>query len=67
MFQPEEFATAGSRALAAEVPEADAAEQWADLAPEEDDVLQGADADVASEADLAEQARVVPLDEDDLR
>ncbi|MFH8574247.1 hypothetical protein [Streptomyces sp. NPDC017993] len=67
MFQPDEFATAESQALAAEVSEADAAEQRAELAPEEDDVLQDIDASVASEADLAEQARVVPLDEDDLR
>lgn len=50
-----------------ETPEADSAEQHADLAPQEDDPVQDADRDTASEADLAEQARVVALDEDDYR
>ncbi|GHC48049.1 hypothetical protein [Streptomyces flavofungini] len=51
----------------AEAPEADAAEQHADLIPQRDDSLQDADPDTASEGDLAEQARVVSLDEDDYR
>ncbi|MPY63341.1 hypothetical protein [Streptomyces spongiae] len=50
-----------------EAPEADAAEQHADLAPHHDDPLTGADPDSANEADRAEQARVVELDEDDYR
>ncbi|GAA3820314.1 hypothetical protein ACFS5L_26390 [Streptomyces phyllanthi] len=50
-----------------EAPEADAAEQHADLAPHRDDPLTGGDPDSASEADRAEQARVVELDEDDYR
>ncbi|MFH8488486.1 hypothetical protein [Streptomyces longisporoflavus] len=50
-----------------EAPEADAAEQHTDLAPREDDSLRYADTDAANEADLAEQARVVSLDEDDYR
>jgi hypothetical protein len=50
-----------------EAPDADAAEQQADIAPDRDDPLTGVDPDRASEADLAEQARVVTLDEDDYR
>ncbi|GAA2583648.1 hypothetical protein GCM10010304_27470 [Streptomyces roseoviolaceus] len=50
-----------------EAPEVDAAEQQADLAPDRDDPLTDADPGVANEADLAEQARVVSLDEDDYR
>ncbi|GGO34196.1 MULTISPECIES: hypothetical protein [Streptomyces] len=63
-FQAEESETEES---GPETPEADSAEQHTDLAPEEDDSLKDADPDVANEADLAEQARVVPLDEDDYR
>ncbi|GHC72560.1 hypothetical protein [Streptomyces cinnamoneus] len=51
----------------AEAPEADAAEQHADLAPQRDDRLEHIDRDSANEADRAEQARVVELDEDDYR
>ncbi|MGW5732400.1 MULTISPECIES: hypothetical protein [Streptomyces] len=50
-----------------EAPEADAAEQQTELTPREDDSLQDADPAAGSEADLAEQARVVSLDEDDYR
>ncbi|MBD0422288.1 hypothetical protein AB0L35_04420 [Streptomyces sp. NPDC052309] len=50
-----------------EAPTADAAEQHADIAPDRDDSLTGVEPDRASEADLAEQARVVALDEDDYR
>ncbi|WP_221347903.1 hypothetical protein [Streptomyces beigongshangae] len=53
--------------IAVEAPEADAAEQQKDLAPRRDDPLTGADPGSASEADLAEQARIVELDEDDYR
>ncbi|MFE2214767.1 hypothetical protein ACFW93_22820 [Streptomyces canus] len=50
-----------------EAPEVDAAEQHTDIAPDRDDPLTGVDPDRANEADLAEQARVVSLDEDDYR
>ncbi|MFJ2257941.1 hypothetical protein ACIOKD_06250 [Streptomyces sp. NPDC087844] len=58
---------AGATEIGAEAPEADAAEQRTDLAPRRDDRLTDADPDNASEGDLAEQARVVELDEDDYR
>lgn len=50
-----------------EAPEADAAEQLADVSPHRDDPLTGSDPGSADEADRAEQARVVELDEDDYR
>lgn len=54
------------RRIPAETPEADAAEQRARLRPDRDseptDAAAGADP-----ADLAEQSRVVELDEDDYR
>ncbi|GAA3296795.1 hypothetical protein [Streptomyces cinereospinus] len=50
-----------------EAPEVDAAEQHTDIAPDRDDPLTGLEPDRASEGDLAEQARVVSLDEDDYR
>jgi hypothetical protein len=50
-----------------ETPEADAAEQQKDIAQHRDDPLTDADPGAANEADLAEQARVVSLDEDDYR
>ncbi|AZS85212.1 hypothetical protein ELQ87_13580 [Streptomyces griseoviridis] len=55
-----------------EVPEDDAAEQRTAVAPEHDaaegaEGPEGADRDRADEGDLAEQARVVSLDEDDYR
>ncbi|MGV9312465.1 hypothetical protein ACWDR0_09735 [Streptomyces sp. NPDC003691] len=49
-----------------EVPEADAAEQRADVRPEHDDPPR-IDRDRANEADAVEQARVVAQDEDDYR
>jgi len=63
-FEDEETGTDG---LNEETPEADAAEQFADISPDRDEPLTAEDADHASEADLAEQARVVSLDEDDYR
>ncbi|MDQ0940938.1 MULTISPECIES: hypothetical protein [unclassified Streptomyces] len=57
----------GDAALDEEVPEADAAEQHTEIQPEHDDPLTGIDPDTANEADAAEQARVVSLDEDDYR
>ncbi|MGW0709136.1 hypothetical protein ACWD4G_24815 [Streptomyces sp. NPDC002643] len=50
-----------------EAPEADAAEQHTDVTPDRDDSLTDADRNAADEGDLAEQARVVSLDEDDYR
>ncbi|MEU9120509.1 hypothetical protein AB0C96_11710 [Streptomyces sp. NPDC048506] len=50
-----------------EAPEADAAEQYAELAPQRDDSLTRIDPGAANEADLAEQARVVELNEDEYR
>lgn len=50
-----------------EAPDADAAEQHADLRPEDDEPLTDVDRDRANEADAVEQARVVPQDEDDYR
>ncbi|MFI2412262.1 hypothetical protein [Streptomyces sp. NPDC018947] len=53
--------------LGVEAPDADAAEQQADIAPDRDDSLAGIEPDRANEADLVEQARVVSHDEDDYR
>ncbi|MEU6401353.1 hypothetical protein [Streptomyces sp. NPDC046985] len=68
---PETFEDGNGRRNGAEIdveaPEGDSAEQRADIAPQHDDPLTGADPDRANEADLAEQARVVSLDEDDYR
>ncbi|MCX5142734.1 MULTISPECIES: hypothetical protein [unclassified Streptomyces] len=50
-----------------ETPEADAAEQQAELRPQDDEPLTDAGRDSANEADAAEQARVVAQDEDDYR
>ncbi|MFI9050376.1 hypothetical protein [Streptomyces sp. NPDC053427] len=50
-----------------EAPEHDAAEQHAELSPQHDDPLTGVDPDTANEADVAEQARVVELNEDEYR
>ncbi|MEW2447706.1 hypothetical protein AB0896_09110 [Streptomyces parvulus] len=66
---PETFDTEApdSEEIGVEAPDADAAEQQTDLAPEHDDALTDADTDRANEADLAEQARVVSHGEDDYR
>ena len=50
-----------------EAPEADAAEQYADLAPQRDEPLTTLDPDEANEADLVEQTRVVETNEDEYR
>ncbi|WP_405675882.1 hypothetical protein OG292_11965 [Streptomyces sp. NBC_01511] len=50
-----------------ETPEADAAEQRADVRPEGDDPPAPIDTTEADETDAAEQARIVSLDEDDYR
>ncbi|MFE2049251.1 hypothetical protein [Streptomyces sp. NPDC059459] len=66
---PETFDTEAQDAkeIGVEAPDADAAEQRTDVAPERDDPLTGIEPDRANEADLAEQARVVSHDEDDYR
>lgn len=50
-----------------EASEADAAEQRADVLPEDDERVENIDPATANEADVAEQRRVIPLDEDDYR
>lgn len=50
-----------------ETPEADAAEQQAELRPRSDEPLTELDRNGANEADAADQARVVTQDEDDYR
>ena len=65
-----DFTTTESTEFDVEAPEADAAEQHAELAPHRDEPLTGANAGNladANEADRAEQARIVELDEDDYR
>ncbi|MGG7571606.1 hypothetical protein [Streptomyces sirii] len=62
-FEDEEAATE----IDVEAPEADAAEQYTDLSPHRDEPPTGADPDAANEADRAEQARVVELNEDEYR
>ncbi|MFG2829321.1 hypothetical protein ACGFWI_17940 [Streptomyces sp. NPDC048434] len=65
---PETFADESDATdIDVEAPEADAAEQHADLAPQRDEELGTLDPDEANEADLAEQARVVELNEDEYR
>lgn len=67
---PETFAhedTEDFREFDVEAPAADTAEQHADVRSDRDDPLTGRDRDRADEADLAEQARVVSIDEDDYR
>ncbi|WP_407550058.1 hypothetical protein QOM21_13045 [Streptomyces sp. Pv4-95] len=50
-----------------EAPENDAVEQHADVEAQWDEALSDADPASANEADLAEQARVVELNEDEYR
>ncbi|MEU9393763.1 hypothetical protein AB0D86_27665 [Streptomyces sp. NPDC048324] len=67
---PEAFADEETRTASefdVEAPENDAAEQQADLAPDQDDPLDDVDPARANEADVVEQRRVVSLDEDDYR
>ncbi|AWK11275.1 hypothetical protein SSP531S_19280 [Streptomyces spongiicola] len=53
--------------LPEETPEADAAEQHAEVSPVDDEPLTRIDPAGANEADALEQARVVALDEEDYR
>lgn len=64
---PETFEDVQPDEPSPEAPAADAAEQHTDLRPEDDEPLTDVDRDRANEADAAEQARVVPQDEDDYR
>ncbi|MFI0149446.1 hypothetical protein [Streptomyces lydicus] len=52
--------------LDVEAPEADAVEQYTDIAPQRDEPLTEVTPE-ANEADLAEQARVVQINEDEYR
>lgn len=63
----EDEATENGTEIDVEAPEDDAAEQKAAIAPDRDDPLTGVDPARGNEADLAEQARIVSLDEDDYR
>lgn len=63
----EELRADDRREIDVEAPENDAAQQFADAAPDRDDPLDDVDPARADEADLIEQARVVSLDEDDYR
>ncbi|MFD6886792.1 hypothetical protein [Streptomyces sp. NPDC059957] len=65
--EPDTFQSEVQETLDVEAPEADAAEQNAELNPVEDDPLTPVGQREASDGDAAEQTRVVPLDEDDYR
>lgn len=65
--EPDTFQGQLQEALDAETPEADAAEQHKELQPSEDDPLTALEESEAADGDAFEQARVVPLDEDDYR
>ncbi|MFJ3900946.1 hypothetical protein [Streptomyces sp. NPDC090025] len=62
-----EQAGKGDVVLDQEIPEADAAEQRAELRERDDVPLAQIEHEAADAADAAEQARVVELDEDDYR
>ncbi|MER6445531.1 hypothetical protein DEJ51_21925 [Streptomyces venezuelae] len=65
--EPDTFREQFPESLDPEAPEADVAEQLADLRPDEDDPITERTADGVTDGDAVEQARVVPLDEDDYR
>ncbi|MEV4878586.1 hypothetical protein [Streptomyces cyaneofuscatus] len=64
---PDTFEDAEPDTPGPEAPEADAAEQRTDIRPETDEPVESVDPATANEADVAEQRRVIPLDEDDYR
>ncbi|MFI8518642.1 hypothetical protein ACIGEZ_12575 [Streptomyces sp. NPDC085481] len=64
---PDTFAEEEDVVFDDETPEADAAEQNAELQQREDEPFSQEAHGAANAADLAEQARVVALDEDDYR
>lgn len=59
--EPDDF----GQDLGSEVPEADAAEQHADLVPDQDDPLASIDVDGIDPADAVDQARVAGFDDDE--
>ncbi|MFJ8046008.1 hypothetical protein ACIRBX_36400 [Kitasatospora sp. NPDC096147] len=63
--EPDTYSTDAQQAPGPEAPEADTAEQHTDLLPHEDESLADPALTEAAEGDLAEQARVVPLDLDE--
>ncbi|MFH0242480.1 hypothetical protein ACGRHY_08580 [Streptomyces sp. HK10] len=65
-FEDEDQRPAAER-FGVEAPEADAAEQHAEVLPRENVRPLAADSPEVNPADAAEQARVVELDEDDYR
>ncbi|MEU8772741.1 hypothetical protein [Streptomyces sp. NPDC048606] len=65
--EPDTFREQIRDGLDAEAPEADAAEQRTDLQPRDDDPVLLRDPGEAADADAADQARVVQLDEEDYR
>ncbi|MER7960184.1 MULTISPECIES: hypothetical protein [unclassified Streptomyces] len=65
--EPDTFADEEDDVLDEEIPEADAAEQRAEVQQREDEPHTHVERDSANEADSSEQARVVALDEDDYR
>ncbi|MEV7560013.1 hypothetical protein [Streptomyces sp. NPDC089795] len=65
--EPDTFREQFPEPLDPEAPEADVAEQLADLRPDEDDPIGARSVNGVSDGDAVEQARVVPLDEDDYR
>ncbi|MFD9358488.1 hypothetical protein [Streptomyces sp. NPDC060031] len=65
--EPETFQEQLQEAPDVEAPEADAAEQRIELQPSEDEPVAAPERGEAADGDAAEQARVVPLDEDDYR
>ncbi|MEU6983245.1 hypothetical protein ABZ946_07445 [Streptomyces sp. NPDC046324] len=65
--EPDTFAEEEDDVLDEEIPEADAAEQRAEVQQREDERHTHVERDSANEADSSEQARVVALDEDDYR
>ncbi|MEV1045060.1 hypothetical protein [Streptomyces sp. NPDC049916] len=65
--EPDTFTGAAADAPGPEAPEADAAEQRTDVRPEDDEPAEGIAPALANEADVADQRRVIPLDEDDYR
>jgi hypothetical protein len=64
---PDTFDDAEPVEAGVEAPEADAAEQRTDVRPEHDERAETIDPATANEADMAEQRRVIPLDEDEYR
>ncbi|MFD4243811.1 hypothetical protein ACFWP3_19755 [Streptomyces sp. NPDC058525] len=66
--EPDTFREPFPEAADPEAPEADLAEQLTEVEPsQEDDRVTGVDRGEANDGDAVEQARVVPLDDDDYR